>query len=432
MGGGPNRGEASYSQPWIDFLEESIGKHLGHPVRVDDRAAQAMAVMTRHQTRPNMTHVWAALAQTWPALWRMYAAIGYDPRVHHPLPSVLQRIDLSNDHWQELDWDSTHGGIFGHPSGRPGPITPAASEVVRLGRLSAADLATSILEFENGDHRKALTNPVVRHLARASGLGRHVRLGPEVVQFRAEAVNILASTARLDARNGDQQFLLYHDGSAVKIRPYGAFGIHVPEDESTPAARVNVIQPAGIFGRLELEEFEGLINSDARESAFQEFLERHPHFILATGPYLRAHAHVAMLDGHGTKLIPDFFLERSDRALADICDLKRANVELVRHQRNRERFSGAIHEAVAQLTHYRDFFERAENRSAFKRANPHLDAYRPRVVIVVGRRSSFEDDLQRVRLESSLPGYVDLRTYDDVLTAATKWRRFVASTAIKS
>jgi hypothetical protein len=427
---------------WPAYLRESISAHLGAPIAIDDRVTQAFAVTTRRGSRPNLTHVWAALAQSWPAVWRMYAALGHDGEYHPPLPRVLQRLDATSDSWLELEWDRTHRGVFGGGHGGTGSLTSAASEAVRSGRLGGDLLAASILEVENFSHLLQgrspggrRTSPVIRHLSRATGLGGQVRYTPEVASMRDAAVAILRSTVRLDAANGSQQFFLYQDEDRIRFRPYGVFGLHAPgaqrDPDDGPTARVNVVQQSGIFADDEIEEFEDLINSDARESVFQQFLEKHPHLLTSLGPYLRAHAHVAMTDDTGSRLIPDFFLERSDRALADICDLKRANVELVRRQKNRNRFSGAIQEAVAQLSHYRDFFEDRENRAKFRQAHPELDAFRPRVIIVVGRRSSFDDDLSRVKLESMLPGYVDLRTYDDILMAARKWQDFISRTAIR-
>ena len=107
----------------------------------------------------------------------------------------------------------------------------------------------------------------------------------------------------------------------------------------------------------------------------------------------------------------------------DICDLKRPTAELVRLQRNRVRFRDTLMEAVAQLETYRDWFEDRVHRRAFLELYG-LKAYRPRIVIIIGRRQSFPDEVTRIRLESKLPSWIVLRTYDDVLDKAQQWRSF--------
>jgi hypothetical protein len=167
---------------------------------------------------------------------------------------------------------------------------------------------------------------------------------------------------------------------------------------------------------------EGLVDGDAPETAFQSFFEGHPEFLQALGPYRRIHPHVILEEDTGSHLIPDFFLEALDGGLADICDLKRATQVLVKERDRRPRFRDQVMAGARQLAEYRNFFEDRANRSAFARKYPHLRAFRPRVILIVGRSEHFADDIERATLESELPGWLSLKTYDDVIKAARCYR----------
>jgi hypothetical protein len=120
--------------------------------------------------------------------------------------------------------------------------------------------------------------------------------------------------------------------------------------------------------------------------------------------------------------VPDFFLEKMNSTFCDICDLKRAHGQLVRRQPRRVRFRDSVMEAVAQLEHYRNWFDDKVKREEFKRRYG-LNAFRPRIVLIIGRRESFYDEFERSKLESSLPQGLLLATYDDILDKAKQWRR---------
>jgi hypothetical protein len=170
-----------------------------------------------------------------------------------------------------------------------------------------------------------------------------------------------------------------------------------------------------------LGELEELINDQAPELKFQAFFEAHPEFLLALGEYGGLHSQLVVHEDQGGRFVPDFFLEKLDSGFADICDLKRANERLVRVQRRRTRFRDCVAEAIAQLDYYRNWFDDRGDSAAF-RDRFGFSTYRPRVVVVIGRTQSYEDDIQRAQLESGLPGWVSLKTYDDILLRAKQWR----------
>lgn len=105
------------------------------------------------------------------------------------------------------------------------------------------------------------------------------------------------------------------------------------------------------------------------------------------------------------------------RPVQDIIDLKRASARLVRNQPRRLRFGAFVEEAVAQLMHYRDWFDDPENRAQFRKRHG-LSAYRPRVVAIIGRDSDFPSEEATRLLLDRLPNGAELKTYDDVLRLA--------------
>jgi antiviral defense system Shedu protein SduA len=146
---------------------------------------------------------------------------------------------------------------------------------------------------------------------------------------------------------------------------------------------------------------------------------------LSLGNYAALHPQIVLHEDGGSRLIPDFFLEKMNSDFCDICDLKRPAQDLVRHQRHRTRFRDAVMEGIAQLAIYRDWFESSQNRKDFH-SRYGLKGYRPSVVLIVGRRQSYYDEVERIRLESSIPGWLRLVTYDEVVDKARQWRRFAA------
>lgn len=200
-------------------------------------------------------------------------------------------------------------------------------------------------------------------------------------------------------------------------------------DGSLWVARGNTIEPATRFSEQSILALEDLINSDAKEQEFQYFFEENNEFLLAMGDYIKIHPQLIMSEDGGRQSRPDFFLEKMDSGFCDICDLKRPNKELVRYQKNRVRFRDAIMEAASQLTTYKDWFDDSVNRATFyDRYN--LRAFRPNVVVIIGRKHSFEDDVKRLELESNLQSHITLKTYDDIVSGARRWRSIIGGAEI--
>ena len=243
-------------------------------------------------------------------------------------------------------------------------------------------------------------------------------------QQTIEAIGQYAETLRkvdlLDSFQAHQQWVLENDGQRYRIRPFASWGGYQPDDSrdgSLWVARGNLVQPVTTFSGEAINELEHLINAGASESAFQAFFERNPEFLTLLGDYQGIHPQLVLREDDGGRLVPDFFLEKINSTFCDICDLKLPTADLKRFQRHRVRFRDAVLGAVAQLERYR----RWRNVDDFHRTHG-LSVYRPKVVVIMGRRSSYYDEVERIQMEALLPPHFVLRTYDDAIDEARSFR----------
>ena len=422
-----------YPAPSLEGLRERIcaaaAEVFGAQIAFEERAFQALEVVTKRGTTPNEVHVWRQLSTLLPTIAQFQDALGAPREIR--TEAKPQLIDMDLHDLDELNWNWTLRSVFMRGS----ELTPIGREVAERGFVRMDDIVLSTLQssrqrtkgISDFDRR---TNLVFRTIARASGKGDSVWWTSYLDRFSAAAIETFRRIYRWDPSVGNQQFLLYHDGQRIRLRPFGLHGLYQFQEQplkdgSLWVARGNVIQPATRFSLRAIECLEELINSDAQESHFQQFFEENPEFLLALGDYIKIHSQLVLTEDDGGRMIPDFFLEKIDSGICDICDLKRANGQLVRLQSKRERFRASVMEAVAQLTRYKDWFDDRSNRDSFRNRYG-LTAYRPKVVVVIGRQISFEDDVKRLTIESQLPNYVVLKTYDDVVKSARRWRSVVS------
>lgn len=172
--------------------------------------------------------------------------------------------------------------------------------------------------------------------------------------------------------------------------------------------------------RDSIEELEALVNSPkAKEKDFQDFFNRHRDFIL-NDEYKDAHPHIGLTSDDGQALVPDFILEPIDQGgLCDLLELKLPSAKVFNLKKNRMRYSAAVAEAAAQLRLYGRYFEEEKNRNdLFERYR--LRAYKPKMFVIIGRRSHAVDAFEERSMQTDLPNLY-LRTYDDIINRM-KWR----------
>jgi len=103
-----------------------------------------------------------------------------------------------------------------------------------------------------------------------------------------------------------------------------------------------------------------------------------------------------------------------------ILDLKRPGDKMVSRRTNRVYFKQNVQNAVAQLQFYREWFDSPANRQRFRESYG-VETYKPRMVLVTGRRHEFLNDVERIRLTEGLPSRLDVWTYDDLLQRAKNY-----------
>jgi DNA-directed RNA polymerase omega subunit len=168
-----------------------------------------------------------------------------------------------------------------------------------------------------------------------------------------------------------------------------------------------------------IEELESLVNNPkSKEHDFQNFFARNKDFIL-NDEYKDAHPHVVLTSDKGKPLIPDFVLEPVIGELCDLLELKLPSTQIFNLKKNRMRYSAAVAEAAAQLRLYGRYFEEEKNRKDILERYG-LRAYKPKMLVIIGRRYTEIDPLDERSMQTDLPN-LHLRTYDDIISRM-KWR----------
>jgi hypothetical protein len=113
-------------------------------------------------------------------------------------------------------------------------------------------------------------------------------------------------------------------------------------------------------------------------------------------------------------LVPDFLLEPVEQdGLCDVLEIKKPQAKMFAIKQNRLRYSAGVFEACAQLRTYADFFEDPRNRDRVRQRHG-LDAFRPRLFLLLGRRGSLSP-IERRSADTVLGDRIRLNTYDDIL-----------------
>jgi hypothetical protein len=248
------------------------------------------------------------------------------------------------------------------------------------------------------------------------------RLTPRVVLhlfnsylMRGDLSRAIAELSRrgIDASN---IVILEHEGRlrALPVFQGPPAGIIAPSEPPVYAAPYIVIPHLRAIWRTQLEEFEVLLaDLKSNERTFQSFFERNPHFLRGV-EYSRVLAHPSLIREDGSALIPDFLLQPLGTNFADILDLKRPDAKLVTSRKDRRHFAQGVHEAIAQVREYREYFERSEYRRAVQERYG-LTSYRPSTLIVIGRQPESVTEEEMKRIAGDVPNFVQVQTYDDVL-----------------
>jgi len=423
-------------QPDTEFRHDIVvaaEKFFGRKIVFDEKALRAFEVHRRYKlpAEPMIPHIWAAIEREVPLLSEFYHSLEI-PLIKKRIPGLphIERKELDKEKYSRgsFEWNNILKWIFG---ANKSSFTKTTKNIKLTGLLGVSDILLSILEYQSTEPSSHELPLPKQHNNFIHFLWRHQKRKKytDSASFSRAASSKWLELLHIDHSLGYQQLIVWNDGIRYRVSPFSVFGGFQIDDREILdgtlwRARGNIIQPIAYSIESQVKEFEELINKSVSEKEIQEFLEINFTFLEALGPYAKIHSQIILHHDDGSRLIPDFFLEHIDSDFCDICDLKLPNAKLVRRQKNRIRFSDAVREGIAQLSYYRDWFEDKNNREKFQNRYG-LRAYRPRVVLIIGRQASYYDDIERLRLESELPNWLRLITYDRLLKVAGKWKEWI-------
>jgi type II secretory pathway predicted ATPase ExeA len=269
---------------------------------------------------------------------------------------------------------------------------------VRWDRKIQDSLAT--LSTRRLDGNPALLRLLVQTLALRSDFGPAVeRIEDEIA---AGLTNLLVVRDRESLR-------------AIPVQRAKIQRVRTPSHLVLPVAPYIWIPRHAHYWADQLDEFEALLNDPrARESQFQAFFERYPHFLTGVD-YRQAVPHpILERDGGEGPLIPDFFLQPNSACFADILDVKLPVHKLISGRKDRERYSSAVTEAIAQVREYASYFDDpARRRRVLEKYK--MTAYKPTLIVIIGRTPKVpsEEKVQRIRLGAETER-VRIVTYDEL------------------
>jgi len=152
---------------------EAAAQLFGRPIAFEERAFQALEVVTRKGRTPLAVHVWAQMARSMPAVNLLYETLGLSfEGIAKPWPKQPRSVYLplfpTSEILRDVDWTRTLRSVLFIEDvvTRETRPTGAAHRISATGLVSTRELATGI--FESGRvskfHRRRHTNLVFRAL----------------------------------------------------------------------------------------------------------------------------------------------------------------------------------------------------------------------------------------------------------------------------
>jgi hypothetical protein len=228
-----------------------------------------------------------------------------------------------------------------------------------------------------------------------------------VAPYRVSSNQSLVLDLSMDSVRAAKIFSTNHDVSAIAVHGLDRPQLFYPRS----------VSPFEVEHLRALSELEQMLRDPALfERDLQTFFETFP-YLLAGPDYMEIRSQVVLCLRDGGRLIPDFFLQPVEqRQLWDIADIKLPQFRTIVHQRHRTRLSGAVMEGISQLRTYSRYFDDEFNRDRTTKLHG-ITAFRPRLILVIGREDSKLSAVERRALDSEASG-VKLLNYDQVVQLA--------------
>lgn len=172
-----------------------------------------------------------------------------------------------------------------------------------------------------------------------------------------------------------------------------------------------------------IEKFELLINSKGlKESNIQDYIEEFPQIlsgIFPEGAYIIPQ--LTLKRDNKRDLCPDFFIKPYDERFLQLADLKLPKEKIVIEKTNRNRFSSAVYDGIAQLREYASYFDNYSERDKFKKMliamglNADVDCYKPISTLIIGNDSSWKSNDAIIREMRTSYADIELITYNELI-----------------
>lgn len=320
------------------------------------------------------------------------------------------------------------GDVVNILSSRHSPINPKEDwKLDRFFGVNSRGMTTPELDYIIAAanawfvHRRILTDPAdlcMSVVARTSSLSFASRI------FASEGGNLkaveygLRTAERFSPERDMPSFAMFEQNGRIHVGEYtyrNTFmsngGLEVPYHRVSFQA----VRPAPLVSPTSLRLFEEILSDQwVREGSIRNFLCSHPELLEALG-YQSIHPHICLTsdDPQAERgLVPNFLLRLPGLGGFDMLDLTLPRLPiLVRDPR--ARVSAHILRAVAQLREYAKFFDVPQNRRTFV-AKYGLEAFRPRLIMLIGRDAQFYTRDERLEIEEQMKD-VRLLTYDDLI-----------------
>lgn len=393
----------------------------GSPIQVPERVMEAIRGTYSEsidQLVPEDNHLLSALLLSIPSL-----AFALRVGDFYPERFIDERISFArtdSPSWGYA-WTVSLSRMFFSDAGQPSDTAQRVQESRVFGPFELID---GILDSVSRPWGHSIQMEFFQKMRAAAPAFANGTISQEQLLLRIRERSRVAQT--IDSSFARQQLGLYIDDcDKVRVIQLAAWSLSSLADSNEESqeyrlVRGNITQTVGPLLREQIDEFEWLIGRDVPEAEFQRFLERNPFLLNALGTYSRAAPHVILHQDDGSTLIPDFFLEFADRRESDILELKLPSERLDVRSRSRDRLRANVHTAVGQLRVYRDWFRSESHRKRFIQLTG-MKCFLPRAILVIGRSADFKSELDRSGLQETLPDWVSLRTYDDLLRSAREW-----------
>lgn len=398
-------------QPLLEQLQ-ATGVSLSEKALLTVNVAAHDAKLYQYRTVYD-DNVFTGLLQTTTLTAGLFHSLGIDALqltqdVHAPIPSDYRRTYSRTKNSKRLN--SRHTKPIQIDDGRNiWAIPEYGPENTVFGGLSGTVSSSDLL-------LRALARPAVWRAVHSHGIS--------VNQVKRQ----VAELAALDPDIETQKYVLSEDNGRYSLTSFDLLaGTSVSDlgtgNDGVHAARINLASPRKLELGSQIERFEWLINQPkVSEYDIQKFLESAPNFLLGL-EYKSLHSQLTMVREDRPSLRPDFFLERVRGDFCDILDIKLPTSPLVVGTPNRRTFSAAVISAMGQLRKYRNYFDDPANVRIFQ-ARYGLNAYKPKIQVVIGRSSSYADHFERAVMEDELKN-LQIITFDDILDRVRQQLRLI-------